>query len=121
MWISVGGMAKRKEPMPTRILCVETEEVRTPTIHKHVTRVGVGADPEVIEFRMTRQEVVDAMASGQRFETGSHKPDKPSPVVPRVCRAGCPHPTIMAINAIGEEDSIVIPLVDIEQCGEPDE
>ena len=119
---NVGGMARPRETAPTRIVCVVTEEVTEPSLHRHVVGVKTGAVAGIPDSpMMTVSDVLAAIKAGQAFIADSRKEDAPSPVVPRPCGDGCHHQTIKAVNAVGEDVGIVIELVDIEPCqGSPD-
>lgn len=52
-----------------RIICVIEESVADPILHTHIVGVGTGPETERLERRWTVNEVIHAVAAGERFYT----------------------------------------------------
>jgi hypothetical protein len=55
--------------MKHRIICVIEESVAVPVFHTHIVGVGTGPETERLEKRWTVNEVIHALAAGERFYT----------------------------------------------------
>lgn len=69
-----------------RIVCTEQEPVSNPPKHAHIVAVGIGADSNQAEKRMTLGEVITALDRGEIFYTVGGKSKKTAKVEKYVCQ-----------------------------------
>ncbi len=71
--------------MRKRIVCTEQQPVGQPASHAHIVAVGIGASTDKATERMTLDQVLLAMRTGDTFYTQGPTSGKEAAVKPEKC------------------------------------